>query len=451
MNLSLKISMRHVATHLPFGIHYGWVVVSLLVVVQVLGASIGMAAGVIVAPLSDTEGGFGWSISLISTALMVYYFVGAAFSPISGWLGDRYGPRLMMISGGLLYASSMILMGIMTHAWHFFLTFGVMLSITQSISMVPLIAAVSLWFRKRLGLAIGLLWGAGGIGTAVMSPLIATLIEAVGWRGTFWTIGLTGGSLLIILTLIFRNRPADLGLSPYGLSAQDPKEISLPKNIERLRLKTYNKHIRRTRAFWNLPVIHSLGCAGHGIILIYSIPLAMQQGISLVSAAWILSLISLFSVISRFVSPILTEEFGGKAIMVLAMFIQGITVLSLFWASDVWMFYMFGIFFGMGFGGEMSTYLVVNRQYFGHGPIATTYGFQMMGALIGHGIAVGISGLVLYVVDSYNALLILSMAFSFAGSAIVLLLEPSKQLLIPNWENSLPPEARTQHLTTEAH
>ena len=234
MNLSLKISMRHVATHLPFGIHYGWVVVSLLVVVQVLGASIGMAAGVIVAPLSDTEGGFGWSISLISTALMVYYFVGAAFSPISGWLGDRYGPRLMMISGGLLYASSMVLMGIMTHAWHFFLTFGVMLSITQSISMVPLIAAVSLWFRKRLGLAIGLLWGAGGIGTAVMSPLIASLIEAVGWRGTFWTIGLTGGSLLIILTLIFRNRPADLGLSPYGLSAQAVSytHLTLPTNRE---------------------------------------------------------------------------------------------------------------------------------------------------------------------------------------------------------------------------
>ena len=168
------------------------------------------------------------------------------------------------------------------------------------------------------------------------------------------------------------------------------------------------------------------------------------QGVDrLVAGAAAPKLISLCSVGSRFGTPIMAERFGGKRVMLLALFVQGITVLALFWASDVWMFYVFGVLFGIGFGGEMSAYMVVNRQYFGEGPIATTYGFQMMGALMGHAIATGLAGLVIYVTGSYGPILALSMAFSFVGVLMILTLEPSHKMLIPDWENSLSPEARS--------
>ena len=401
-----------------------------------------MAAGVVVAPLSDPEGGFGWSIGMIGFALMVYYLVGALFAPISGWLGDRYGARRMMFGGGVLYAVSMLLLGIITEPWHFFITFSVMLSLTQSISMVPLMAAVTLWFRRRLGLGVGLLWGAGGLGTAIMAPLIGYLIGAVGWQGTFWSIGIVGGGILILLTIAFRNRPADVDLQPYGALPGDPPEFTMAAAMEKLRVKVYNQHIRRTKAFWNLPLIHGLGCAGHGIILIYSIPIAIEQGIGLVTAAVILSLISLFSVGSRFMTPIMAERYGGKPVMILALLVQGVTVLTLFWATDIWTFYLFGALFGMGFGGEMSAYMVVNRQYFGSGPIASTYGFQMMGAFAGHAVATGLAGLVIFVTGSFGPILALSIAFSVVGALVVMTLEPSDNVLIPDWEDSLPPEAR---------
>ena len=443
MALSAAPKLNAIAARLPFGLHYGWVIVGILALVQIIGSSIGMAAGVVVTPLTDAEGGFGWSIGTIGAALMVYFFVGAAFAPVSGWLGDRYGARRMMLFGGMLYTVSMLLLGVITQPWHFFITFGVMLSLTQSISMVPLMAAVNLWFRRNLGLSVGLLWGAGGVGTAIMALLISYLIGAVGWQGTFWSIGLVGGGILILLTTVFRNRPSDIQLEPFGTRPNDPPEIVRPESFEKLRVKVFNQHVRRTKAFWNLPLIHGLGCAGHGIILIYSIPIAVEQGISLVTAAAILSLISLFSVSSRFATPIMAERFGGKPIMLLALFIQGITVLTLFWATDVWMFYLFGILFGIGFGGEMSAYMVVNRQYFGSGPIATTYGFQMMGALMGHAVATGLAGLVIYVTGSFGPILVLSMAFSFVGALVILTLEPSRRLLIPDWEESLPPDAQS--------
>ena len=442
MALSAKLRLDTKVANLPRGTHYAWVIVAILTLVQVIASSIGMAAGVMVVPLQDPEGGFGWSIGAIAAAITVYYLIGAIFAPISGWLGDRYGPRRMLLLGSILYIVSMLLLGIINAPWHFFITFGVLLSLTQSISMVPLMAAVNRWFRRRLGVGVGILWAAGGVGTAILAPSISYLIENVGWRDTFWSVAFLGGGTMLLLTLVFRNVPADLGLKPYGAKDDDPPELVMSKENERLRVRVFNQAIRRTGAFWNLPAIHGLGCAGHGIILIYSIVIAYDRGVSPTAAAVILSLISIFSVGSRFITPVLAERFGGKPVMVSALFVQGITVVVLFWAQDVWMFYLFALLFGMGFGGEMSAYLVVNRQYFGSGPIAITYGFQVMGALTGHAIATGLAGLVLYVTGSYTAILAMSIAFSLTGVAVIMNLEPTSRVLIPDWQDKLPPEAR---------
>jgi MFS family permease len=129
--------------------------------------------------------------------------------------------------------------------------------------------------------------------------------------------------------------------------------------------------------------------------------------------------------------------------MAAALLIQGITVLVLFWAHEVWTFYLFGSLFGIGFGGEMSAYLVVNRQYFGAGPTSTLYGLEMMGAMMGHAVATGLAGLVLYVTGSFTLVLALSMAFSLVGMLVILHLESSARVLIPHWEASLPPEAQS--------
>ncbi len=426
----------------PGGIHYSWVIVGILVVVQVIGSAISQSAGVMVAPLRDPHGPFGWGIGTIGALIAVYYLVGALSAPVSGWLGERYGPRRLMLAGGLLYTGSMLLLGRVRQPWHFLLTFSFLLSLTQSICMVPLMAAVSGWFRRRLGLATGILWAAGGLGAALLAPLVGYLMDQLGWQGTFWSLGVVGGGIILSLTLLFRNRPADLGLTPYGATEDDPPEAVRSPAIERLRRQVFTHHMRRTRAFWHLPLIHGLGCAGHGIVLIYVIPLAVEQGLTLVSASVILSLISVWSIGSRFLTPIVAERSGGKPIMAAALVIQGLTVLVLFWAHEMWMFYLFGSLFGIGFGGEMSAYLVVNRQYFGAGPTSTLYGWEMMGAMLGHAVASGLAGLVLYVTGAFPPVLMLSMAFSLVGVGVILHLESSARVLIPHWEESLPPEAR---------
>ena len=427
----------------PGKLHYAWIIVSMLVVVQLVGLSIGMSAGIMVAPLKDPDGSFGWSIGTIGAALATYFLVGAIFSPFAGWLADRYGTRKMMVAAGSSFMASMLLLGMISALWQFFLVFGVMLAISQSIAMVPMIAAINVWFKRRLGLAVGVLWAAGGLGAAGLAPAVASLLENVGWQSTFWIVGIVGGTMVFLVVPFFRNRPVDIGIRPYGAKDDDPPELVWSEEEQKLRLKVFNQHIRKTHEFWNLPLIHGLGCVGHGIILIYSIPIAREQGISLTAAALILTVINVFSIASRFITPLVAERIGGKPAMAIAMSIQGLTVVLLFGASDPWTFYLFGILFGIGYGGEMSAYPVVNRQYFGSGPIGTFYGIETTGALLGHAIASGLAGFVIYASGSYTPILAMSMGFSIAGALVALTLAPSSHLLIPDWEQSLPEEART--------
>ena len=428
--------------------HYAWVILGILAVVQIFGQSISMSAGIMVPelrePLSD-DGRFGWSAGIIGAALAGYYLVGSLTSPFSGRFGDILGARKLLVAAGVLFGGSMILIGFVTEIWQFFLVYSVLLALTSSITIVPLMAAVNPWFRRRLGLGIGLMWAAGGLGAALLAPVYSLLLESFGWTTTFVIIGAVGGGVTLALVPFYRNQPGEKGLRAYGSTANDQPAATFSPDAARVRLKVFQRQMRRTRAFWNLPVIHGLGCAGHGIVLIFVVDFAVQRGIDFTTGAVILTLVQIFSIAGRFAVPIITERIGGKPIMATALAIQALSVVILFFAQDVWAFYLFGCVFGLGFGGEMSAYPVVNRQYFGTGPVATVYGFQISGAMMGHCISTVAAGIIIQFIG-YEPAFILSMAFSTLGVLIILTLETTKRELIPDWENELPPEARTPGL-----
>ena len=427
------------ANKLPFGLHYSWIVIGILATVQIFASSISMAAGIMVPPLNDANGEFGWSLGTIGAVIASYYLFGAIYAPMTGWLGDRYGSRWMLFAASVMYLISMFLLSQVTEIWHFFIFFGILLSLTQSLAMVPLMAAVSGWFRRRLGLGVGILWGAGGVGTGIIAPLMGGFIEALGWQSTFMLIGGVGGGIMLAMVPLMRSKPADIGIQPYGARDTDPPPILRDKTADRLRQKVFNQHTRRTKPFWNLPLIHGLGCAGHGTILIYVIPMAFERGAftSLAQAGIILTIIALVSVISRVVTPILAEMYGTRRMMAASLSIQAVTVFMLFWSQDAWAFYLFAGVFGIGFGAEWTGYLVINRQYYGEGPMGTIYGWQTTGALMGHAVATGLAGLVIYVTGSFNMVMVLSVAFSGVGVLVIAMLDDTSHVLIPDWEDDV--------------
>ena len=135
-------------------VHYAWVIVAVASLMWVLSSSMRFAVVQLVPYLHDSDK-FGWSYGAITLAFTVQWILSGALSPVVGWLGDQYGVRRVLVLGAALFAAGMMLTGIMTQQWQFLLYFGVILGASMAIFQVSLITGVTLWFRKRLGVAIG--------------------------------------------------------------------------------------------------------------------------------------------------------------------------------------------------------------------------------------------------------------------------------------------------------
>ena len=134
--------------------------------------------------------------------------------------------------------------------------------------------------------------------------------------------------------------------------------------------------------------------------------------------------------------------------MGVCFFLQTAPIVLLLFAHDPWNFYLFAVLFGIGFGGEMSAFPIINRQYYGSAPIGTTYGWQMMGAGIGMATGALIGGQLRDWTGDFNATMGLSLVLSLIGVFSIRFLPTTKEHLLPDWEQELPEEAQSGEVQT---
>jgi MFS family permease len=200
---------------------------------------------------------------------------------------------------------------------------------------------------------------------------------------------------------------------------------------------------QRTGTFWNLIGIHFWGCAGHAIIMAFLVAMAEARGVSQGLAAGIFVVLSVVSTITRVGVPIVADRLGSKWVMAGCFSLQVAPVFILFFAHDAWMFYLFAALFGIGFGGEMTAFPIINRQYYGNAPIGTTYGWQMMGAGIGMAAGASAGGLLWDLTGDLNYTIALSLVLSLVGVGSIMLLPATSRRQIADWEDALPAEYPT--------
>ena len=438
------VGVPEVSRHIR-GLHYGWVIVGLGSVMWVTSTGIRFAASLLIPSLTDPDRApyFGWSLGLIAFAFTIQFVLAGLLGPLAGWFADRYGVRRVMVGGAILFIASMMLTGSMTQIWQFWLYFGVIMSASIAVFQVTLVAGVTYWFKTQLGLAMGILQALLGIGTAAMVLLVFILFNSFGIRWTFWLPGILGGAILLLGIRYFYDEPAAIGLRPYGASEDDP--IRSPHNIETAKIRTavFLRQAQGTTAFWNLIGIHFWGCAGHNVILVFLIAMAEANGMSQAMAVGVYITLTVLSAVSRFFAPVVADRTGSKGVMGVCFALQTFPVLLLLVAQDPWVFFSFAVLFGIGMGGEMTAFPIINRQYFGGAPTGTTYGYQMLGAGMGMALGPLAAGFLWDLTGEYTGAITLSFALSLVGIISIFALPTTTRHLLPEWEDSLPPEART--------
>ena len=118
-----------------------------------------------------------------------------------------------------------------------------------------------------------------------------------------------------------------------------------------------------------------------------------------------------------------------------SFFGQGALVLMFLFADSAFEFYLYAVIWAIPYGGEGTVFPVINRKYYGHVPMGPTYGWQLLGAGLGMALGGALPGLVFDITGAYTWAIWLSAGFSLFGALSIVLLEPTKRLLIPRWED----------------
>jgi len=392
-------------------IYYGWWIVfaCFFITVYTSGAVI-LNFTAFFEPISRE---FNWSYTAISVAASIRGLEQGMFSPVMGFLVDRWGSKKLLFSGVFTIGLGLILLSL-TNSLAAFYGATIVLSLGFSACTWPVIVpAVANWFKKDMGKALGIISSGVGIG-GLLVPVTVLLISEYQWRTTFVMLGLGMWLFGIPLIFIIRQSPEKLGYHIDGKSP-DPQTASAMDQEQNFRLKD----AIRSRAFWHISIADAIRLTAMTALITHILPYLNSVGFSRSKAALVATLTPVLSIIGRLVFGWLGDTFSKNHVLALAYTLGGISLLSFSYVHLAWPIIPFLIFFPLSWGAAPLRDATM-REYFGR----TSLG-SILGIMAGVGTAARISGPFLagWTYDTFGdyRLIWLFFAASFAACVILML------------------------------
>jgi MFS family permease len=150
--------------------------------------------------------------------MTIVYLSQVAFSAPVGWLLKKFDMRIVCTAAALSSSVAIMLMSTYTQLWQWYV--GAVFMGFGMITLLWLMNATLLnrWYKKKLGLVIGITYSMTGLGGAVLNIVGQTLLggDLAGWREVYLVLGIIAFALSVPFTLFcIRSRPEEVGLKAY--------------------------------------------------------------------------------------------------------------------------------------------------------------------------------------------------------------------------------------------
>ena len=368
-----------------WNIHYGWVVVAVAFLTMLTTAgSVGLP-GALILPLSKE---FGWDVSGISSALAVRLVLFGLMGPFAAALIERYGVRTVVLTAVALITLGLLGATVMTELWQLVALWGLVVGIGTGLTALVLGAIVSSrWFTKHRGLVLGLLTASASTGQLVFLPLAAWLVEHVSWRVALIP-SIVGLGLVALLVLLFmRDRPSDVGLTPFGESG--PIAAAVPARPAIAAALGAFREGSRSATFWILAgTFFICGLSTNGLIQTHFIPLCADFGMPQVAAASALAMMGAFDVVGTILSGWLSDRFDNRWLLFWYYGLRGLSLIYL--PSSTFTLYglsLFALFYGLDWIATVPPTVKLAAATFGREKAGLVFGWVFAAHQVGAAVA----------------------------------------------------------------
>ena len=437
-------SLQRLAQRLPF--FYGWVILASASSTQVVrNASASLTLAVFIYPLAaDPE--LGWSRTLVAGAASVGGLAASAFSPLVGWLVDRYGARLVLASSVFIMGLATISLAWATIPLFFYLFYGISRVIFASPIPIGASVVVSRWFVRMRGRANGMLFASHSIGL-VLFPLIASaVIASHGWPAAWIVLGaLVWAIALVPVIFLIVQQPEDLGLRPDGDPAPELAPASatgaegdatdttpVPAPAPSVEEPAWTlREAMKTPALWILAAgVGTLFLVQAGINT-HLAALLRDEGLSVFFSGVGLSLSAAFMGAGSLAWGWIAERVSVRVVLAAVAVAVGVPAMLFLTADTLVEGLAYSAAFGFGVGGMLSVPPVAYADYYGRRSLGAIRGVTEPFTSLEQAIGTVAAGIVFDVTGSYDIALTVFAALAGLTAVVILFAKPPRRQMVP--------------------
>jgi MFS family permease len=389
--------------------NYRWVIVAAGGLLGCIAIGAMFSLPVLLTPMTETT---GWSRTGISTAMTIGFLAMALGSMAWGTASDRFGPRMVVLTGSCLLTLAMVLASMSRTLLEFQLVFGLLVGIATSAIFAPMMATVTGWFDTQRSLAVSLVSAGMGMAPMTMSPIVAWLVSTRDWRATLMIVAGIVAVVMIPVSLLVRRPPA---LEHAATSAV---------NGDGDRMEMSRSDALRSPQFIILMATNFFCCATHSGPIFHTVSYAIVCGIAPIAAVTIYSLEGFAGLFGRIGFGIAGDRFGAKRVLVIGLLIQAFGALAYYFTRSLTEFYIVAFIFGLTYAGVMPLYSVLARENFPLRMMGTIIGGTAMAGGFGMAISPMLGGWIYDSTGSYGLLYLGSFGMGLGAVAIALTFRP---------------------------
>src|SRR5438270_2094994 len=199
---------------------------------------------------------FGAEAAVIQVTFTVFVLLETWLVPFEGWLVDKFGPRLLVIIGGICAGLGWVGSGRAETVTALYLSYALS-GLGAGVVYGTAIGSALKWFPDHRGLAAGLTAAGFGAGSALTVSPIANLINTAGYQTAFLARGLFAGSVVLIAALFLPVPPA--GWLPHAwMNAPRGEEVRKRQTAAEFR----SWDMAATTQFWVMYLMMTLVATG---------------------------------------------------------------------------------------------------------------------------------------------------------------------------------------------
>jgi MFS family permease len=320
---------------------------------------------------------------------------------------------------GLFVGLSLVLTSWTNALWQLFFTYSLLLAMgTGPVYVVPM-SAVSRWFDKKRGLALGLSSMGVGLGTMAMAPFAAYLITNYSWRTAYLIIGLIAWGVVLPLSLLLKRDPSEVGALPDGARARAGEPRTEASSLQPNRASV--RAVLRTRSFRLLALLWFLFAFNIFLVITHLVPHITDIGFTPAQAAFVLSLVGMASIFGRLLMGVVSDRLGRRKAVATCTLIISVCMVWLIYAQDFSSLYLFALVYGFFYSGFGTTSAALVGDTFEVGNIGTVFGLLEIGFGVGAGLGPAIGGLVFDARQDYSIAFMIGALVMLVATVLVTL------------------------------